>query len=306
MDINIKNIEIFLNKKPTNAISITNPNNSEILERNIDMVHINEYHKSIEKFFLYVKLNHQIDVIFVQKKRANGSRKINFEAPILLKLTVPSNKPLEGVATNGSPVHPVVEPNVANSQYPMQKTYNPEVMNQNTQAVGLNAVQIANGIIAEKEAATLKEKIADLKEDLKEQKSKTKKKESKIEELVAKLRDAEAELKNFETKMGLEILKIQIEKQPILTPEMVEMFSNLSPALVALLTPKGAVAPQQTAGLGASLENLSEIKKLLVNIISAPDFLDDNARTLNAVIGGFDNPQYTAELQQLQIKYNIN
>jgi hypothetical protein len=303
MDAEIKNVELFLEKNSRNAIDLKNFITKEGILSKVNLAYIKENHDDIEKFFIYLKLNYKIDTVQIIKYTPNGSSFKQKDGEIELILGV-KNKPLEGDASQGATANPVNAPSAANFN---NQNMNPQPSNYNSHAQGLNAVEIAKGIIAENKVETLNEKVLDLKEALKKQEKKTDRKEDLIEDLVKQLRDAKSELANYQQKMDLEILKIQIDKQPALSPELAQILADKGLTVLSdmLNRGKGAIT-QMATGLGGDHSSLSALKQGIINFMSQDTFTEVHAALFDKIILGVtENQQYVTELDLLNIKYNI-
>jgi hypothetical protein len=288
MDIPIKIIKDFLESNPKNAIDLYDTSTGVTFLPKTTMQHVVEKHGDIETFFHYVKIQHQKDVVGVQKLKPNGSSYKKYQNGVPLKLSI-SNKPLEGDATNGAPVDSVVAPNVATPQVPIPRSYQPEIMPQNHQAQGLNAYQIAEGMANKDRLVVKQEKIDELKEKIQEQKTDALTDKTTIANLQQQLSKANAELAVAEQKKEMAVMMEVIKKQPSIPPEVIAKLTENLPALFMALKGGGSVAQANPSGLAADHSNLSPSKQGLISYIGSEDLDETTALLIEKTVVGITN-----------------
>ena len=316
MDKTLKSIQDFLQKNERYVIYVTDLETGNTLVPKVTMQQILNEHLSIEKFFVYVVTKFNTNKVGVQKKRPNGSSYSNVGSLITLPFEI-KNKPLVEAAANGVPVNPVVAPAAANyqQQMPQPKVYQAEpYQQQNQQSMGLNAVQIAEGMMAKNKVELqqeridgLKERIVELKALLKSQNDKNeallKSEKNRNEELVTKLREALADLSIAEKQMNF---AIDVEKSKKTDPEVIKKGMEMGTQLLeTFVAGKMASPAAQQTGLGASLENLSDSKQNIINTITPETFPENYANFLYKIIYGFNKPEFLTELENLVTKHGL-
>ena len=262
MDIQLRRVKDFLESNSKNVIDLyDNQTGNTIPELSkITMQHIVEKHGDIEKFFVYVKEYHQINVVGVQKLKPNGTSHRKFQNAIILSLI--TNKPLEAVAANGAPVESVVAPNVATS-----RSYQPEP-NQGLSPFphGLSAFEIIDLKSKERDYDKIEKRERELEDRLR-------KKDIEIENLTKDLREVKSDLSIADKSKEMAVMMEALKKEPSMSPELLGKFADMFPVLIESLKRN----PQSNVGLAGANPNLSKVKKELLEFISSNDVNDELA-----------------------------
>lgn len=276
-------IEDFLNKNARNQICIFNTeNNTKLTPKKLTFSDIKNKHNNLLELLQQIKLeNPSLVKASIEKytpngtnttiKVSNGATTVNWGAN--------KNVPLG----EGSSVQSAVTANVAAPPGQLK----PSNM-ENSTPMGLSAamVQHVELISKAKEADKLAEQIKELKKEHSEEKSelkaKLKKLDSKNDDLHAELREAKADLKTAEKFKELELLKLGLEKKPMLDPETTNKAIEILGPVLANLMSKQNPAANVDAGLNG-VENLSDVKQSLIQEIAKQEFTDQMADNLMSI-----------------------
>lgn len=136
---------------------------------------------------------------------------------------------------------------------------------------------------------------------------KLKKLNLKNDDLHVELREAKSDLKLANDRKDFELLKKDLDKKPLIDPEVVRMAIEQGGPILAAVMSKGQMPQQVTSGLTGA-ENLSEVKKALVEEIYKETFSDEMATNLTNLYMVLleNNPLYNTQLTAVINQYNSN
>lgn len=306
----VQEIQNYLQGHPRREIHVLDKSNNSSLSKNMTFKAITDTGATDLQSYLQ-KLNAlhpQISKFLVEVHQPNGVGRTKLKETLTINWE-PDNSTFlgESSSANGAGCDSPASTELLSQNNKSMNTDNPQFPVQNfgmgaafQQQISLHTKAERYDELKEKNAELIK-KIDRLEES---HKAKIKKLEGKNDTLYDELREANVRLKTAEEFKKLELLKKDIEKKPFIDPETAKAVLEQAGPVLAAFMQKGQMQ-QPTAGLTGA-ENLSAVKKALVEEIYKESFTDDMANNLTNLYMVMleNNPIYNDQLVAIIQQYN--
>lgn len=292
-------IEEFLQQDARNQICVFNDETNKKLDSKVSYSGILETGATnLPDYLLQFGLKYpEIKKVRVEKYTPNGTTTIKVpNGTLKVKLALGDVSPDESAVAVS-----VTAPSGTNYQKPSE-TMNHQ--DQNTFPVGMNAavMQHIELVTRAKEATRLEKENEKLEKKIENL-------EKKNDLLNDKLRKSKVDLDTADKFKELELLKASLAKKPFIDKETGQMLSGaILPIMEKIMSGGGSGAVQQQAVGLQGVENLSDVKKGLIQEIAKQDFTDQMANNLTNIYILLDenNPVINQQFETIINQYNNN
>lgn len=283
----ILEIEEYLKAHTKRSIDIIDKLSNTVIERKLTYSQIHSK-GGLEKIIESLK-DKGYSTFRIQKFTPNGTSNLRNGASEEIKVTK------ENLVAQGVDQGAQAPTTSYNQQQPMFNQQTPFGMG--AAAFGMNAAQVIDMNIKAQRYDEIKDRNRELEDEVRALKQKN-------NVLEDEKRTIQTDLKFAQREKELDIKSLELKDKPPIDPQTAKELISLA---TVYMQNRGSMAQPTPPGMNASLNNLSEDKRGLINIIKSNKLTEEKAKELIYIsIGVLNNAEFNQEVNSLITKYNLN